>query len=153
MGIKRYKGYTIKKEIDNNSINKRNKNINYISLFLILANLYLLPQYLNISSRANEIVGDVSMIEKNEANNQRQDEAYKVNFISEGINVISGPYRDKIIDFHLIEDQLTISFKDEEGVIIQDIDKVVENSSVLRIMDIELLQDSNIKIRMVRTDE
>lgn len=153
MGIKRYKGYAIKKEIDNNSINNRNRNINYICLLLILANLSLLSEYLNISSEVNKPKESIPVIEKGESNNSRVDEVYKINFISEGIDIISGNYKEKITDFKLSEDQLFISYKDEEGVLIQDIDKIIDTSSILKITDIELLQDSNIGVRMVRENE
>ena len=153
MGIKRYKKYTIKKEIDKNCISKRNRNINYLCLLLILANLYLLPKYLSVSSEANKPKENSSVIENYEDNNEKEYEVDRINFISEGINIVSGDYKDKITDFQLVEDQLIISYKDEEGKIINEIDRIIEPSSFFKIMDIELLQDSNIRIRMVRADE
>ena len=155
MGIKKYKGYNIKREINHAHINTVNRNLNYIILLLIIANLYFLPKYLGAASKAEVTVQELPVIVNSisEEDNQEEDRAYKINFITKGLDVISNVNAAYLGDFQLSEDQLIMSFRDQEGKLLQEIDKIIEPTSFFKIMDIELEQDSNIRIRMVRSDE
>ncbi|WP_426349446.1 hypothetical protein ACPWSR_17170 [Alloiococcus sp. CFN-8] len=155
MGIKRYKGYNIKRETNHDFLNKINRHLNYIILLLILANLYFLPKYLGAATKADVTIEELPVIVNSitEEDKEGESRAYKVTFISKGLDVISNGYIDNLVDFQLSQDQLNFTLSDEEGKFLQQIDKITEPTVFFEIMDIEVHEDSNIRIRMVRSDE